>query len=85
MNLKKNQDFTDLRILELYEEATIDHEALQTVPLVERRGNWGQKFRSDNDGSIFVSAQFFRYQEVDEFIRENFQNREPFPKSGGNT
>ena len=62
LNLKKNQIFTDLRIIDLYEEATIDHEAPKTVPLAERRGNWVQKFRSDNDGSIFVSAQFFRYQ-----------------------
>jgi len=85
LNLKKNQVFTDLRIIDLYEEATIDHEAPKTVPLAERRGNWVQKFRSDNDGSIFVSAQFFRYQEVDEYIRENFQNGDPFQKNGGNT
>jgi hypothetical protein len=85
LKLKKNQVFTDLRLLDLYEEATIDHEAPLTVPLAERRGNWVQKFRSNIDGSIFVSAQFFRYQEVDEFIRENFQNGDPFPKNGGNT
>jgi len=84
LHLKKSQVFADLRILDLYEEATIDHEAPKTVPLGERRGNWVQKFRSDSDGSIFVSAQFFRYQEVEEFIKENFQNGEPFSKNGGN-
>ena len=83
LKLEKNQVFTDLRILDLYEEATIDHEAPYTVPLADRQGNWVQKFRSDNDGSIFVSSQFFRYQEVEEFIRENFQSGEPLPKNGG--
>ena len=84
LKLSKNQVFTDLRILDLYEEATIDHEAPHTVPLAERRGNWVQKFRSNNDGSIFVSSQFFRYQEVEEFIRENFEGGTPLPIIGGN-
>jgi hypothetical protein len=83
LNLKKNQVFSDLRIFDLYEEATIDHEAPKTVPLAERRGNWVQKFRSDIDGSIFVSSQFFRYQEVKEFIRDNFQSGNPLPKKNG--
>lgn len=83
LKLKKNQVFTDLRILDLYEEATMAHEVPHTVPLAECRGNWVQKFRSDNDGSIFVSSQFFRYQEVEEFIMENFAG-EPLPKNGGN-
>jgi hypothetical protein len=83
LKLKKNQIFTDLRILDLYEDATIDHEAPQTVPLAERRGNWVQKFRSHNDGTIFVSSQFFRYQEVEEFIRENFEHGSPLPENGG--
>jgi len=83
LTLKKNQVLTDLRILDLYEEATIDHEAPHSVPLAERRGNWVQKFRSDSDGSIFVSSQFFRYQEVEEFIRENFEGGKPLPQNGG--
>lgn len=73
LRLKKNQVLTDLRILDLYEEATIDKEGDQAIPLAERRGNWVQKFRSDSDAGLFVSAQFFRYQEVEEFITENFQ------------
>ncbi|NTU58611.1 MAG: DUF4062 domain-containing protein [Chlorobiaceae bacterium] len=83
LNLGKNRVFTDLRILDLYEEATIDHESPETVPLAERRGNWVQKFRSTDDGSLFVGAQFFRYQEVEEFIKENFANGAPLPKQGG--
>jgi hypothetical protein len=77
LKLRKNQVFADLRILDLYEEATVDHGAPHNVSLAERQGNWVQKFRSHNDGSIFVSAQFFRYQEVEEFIRENFASGDP--------
>lgn len=74
LKLKKNQMLTDLRVLDLYEEATFDHESPNEVPLAERHGNWVQKFRTDSDGATFVSSQFFRYQEVEEFIRESFFN-----------
>lgn len=83
LSLKKNQVLTDLRIIDLYEEATIDYESPEIVHLDERKGNWVQKFHSNDDGSIFVSSQFFRYQEVEEFIKENFQDGEPFQKNGG--
>ncbi len=83
LTLRTNQVFTDLRIIDLYEEATLDHESPQTVPLAERSGNWVQKFRSETDGSLFVIAQFFRYQEVEELIKENFANGSPFPKKRG--
>lgn len=73
LKLRKNQTLTDLRVLDLYEDATVDGEPPRSIPLSERKGNWVQKFRLDNDASIFVSAQFFRYQEVEKFIKENFQ------------
>ena len=57
----------DLRVLDLYEEAIVDE-----IPLSERDGNWVQKYRSVEDGSLFVASQFFRYQEVEQFIKENF-------------
>jgi hypothetical protein len=68
----------DLRVLDLYEEAIVDG-----VPLAERDGNWVQKFRSTGDGSLFVASQFFRYQEVEQFIKENFESGTPLPKKGG--
>ena len=83
LKLKKNPVFTDLRILDLYEEATIEYEGPAAIPLAERRGNWVQKFRSKNDGAIFISSQFFRYQEVEEFIRENFAGGQALWKEGG--
>lgn len=72
LKLKKSKVFEDLRILDLYEEAIVDG-----VPLADRFGNWVQKFRSIEDGSLFVTAQFSRYQEVERFIEENFRNLPP--------
>lgn len=71
LNLKKNQVFTDLRILDLYEEATL--EVPDGMPLGERQGNWVQKFGNMEDGSRFVTSQFSRYQEVEEFLQENMR------------
>jgi len=55
LKLKKRPVLDDLRVLDLYEEATIDH---RNVPLADRDGNWVQKFRSMEDGSLFVGSQF---------------------------
>lgn len=76
---KKSPLFDDLRILDLYEEAVVDNEPPDTIPLAERKGNWVQKFRTHEDGSLFVSAQFGRYREVEEFINENFKNTPILP------
>ena len=66
-SLKKNPVMDDLRVIDMYEEA------IQSCkPLAERPGNWVQKYQSNEDASLFVIAQFSRYQEVEEFIKENF-------------
>lgn len=75
---KKTPILDDLRVIDLYEDAIIDE-----LPLAERDGNWVQKFHSLEDGSLFVASQFFRYQEVEQFIKENFENGDPLPKKGG--
>jgi hypothetical protein len=82
LKIKKTPILDDLRVLDLYEDATID---IPEVSLDERAGNWVQKFRSTEDGSVFVVAQFFRYQEVEQFIKENFEGGSPLTKSGGET
>jgi hypothetical protein len=78
LRLKKSPILDDLRVLDMYEEAIVDG-----VPLAERQGNWVQKFHTTEDGLRFVAAQFFRYQEVEAFIRENFGNGSPLPSGGG--
>jgi hypothetical protein len=80
LKLRKTSILEDLRVVDLYEDATID---IPEVSLDERDGNWVQKFRSTEDGSLFVGAQFFRYQEVEQFIKENFKGGSPLPKHGG--
>jgi hypothetical protein len=80
MTLKKNPILDDLRVLDLYEEATIDAD---DIPLADRDGNWVQKFQNTEDGSLFVGSQFFRYQEVEKFIEENFASGSPLPPQVG--
>jgi hypothetical protein len=80
LSLKKKPILDDLRILDMYEEATIDAE---DIPLTDRDGNWVQKFQNTEDGSLFVGAQFFRYQEVEQFIKDNFATGKPMPPKRG--
>ena len=79
LKLKKSLILDDLRVLDLYEEAIVNG-----IPLEQRQGNWVQKFRTTDDGSLFVGAQFFRYQEVEQFIRENFEGGSPVLNKGDN-
>jgi len=81
LKIRKTPILDDLRVLDLYEDAIID---IPEMSLDERDGNWVQKFRSTEDGSLFAVAQFFRYQEVEQFIKENFpKDGSPLPKQGG--
>jgi len=79
LKLKSSRILDDLRVLDLYEEAIVNG-----IPLEQRQGNWVQKFRTTDDGSLFVGAQFFRYQEVEQFIRENFEGGSPVLNKGDN-
>ena len=70
LQLKENAfSISDLRIIDAYEEAI-----LQEEPLKERQGNWVQKFQTDSGALLFATAQFSRYQEVEEFIHENLSS-----------
>ena len=81
--LKKNNVLSDLRILDLYESTIVDHEAPNSLPLSERKGNWVQKFQTLQEGSLFITAQFSRYQEVEVFLRENFEIPVVIPEGVG--
>lgn len=59
----------DLRVIDMYEEAT-----LQDQRFLERKGNWVQKFHSAEDALLFASAQFHRYGEIENFLRDNLGN-----------
>jgi hypothetical protein len=79
LTLKKKPILDDLRVLDLYEDATIDQD---DIDLADRDGNWVQKFRNTEDGSLFVGSQFYRYQEVELFIEENFASGSPVRQGG---
>jgi len=70
LDLRKGaSSINDMRVIQMYEEATMEH-----LPLDDRQGNWVQKFDRDDDASLFVVVQFFRYQEVEKYLKENFKN-----------
>lgn len=70
LSLKKGaHSLTDLRVIDMYEEAILD-----TRPLGERHGNWVQEFGSNEEATLFISAQFSRVQEVERFLQENFSD-----------
>ena len=68
LRLAKNTVFTDLRVIDLYEDAIRDLEKPKSIPLEKRKGNWVQKYGGDLDSEQFVISQFVRYHEVEEFI-----------------
>ena len=81
LRLTKNPILDDLRVIDMYEEAIRSDLALE-----ERQGNWVQKFTNNAEAALFATAQFFRYQEVEQFIRENFVDAARFNrqvKKGG--
>lgn len=72
LRLKKGaKSITDLRVIDMYEDA-IRH----SEPLSERNGNWVQEFKANEDALLFAYAQFSRFQEVERFIQENLSDPE---------
>jgi hypothetical protein len=63
---KGANSITDMRVIDMYEEAIRLEE-----PLSERNGNWAQEFNADEDALRFATAQFSRFQEAERFIKEN--------------
>lgn len=74
LHLKRSDVLEDLRLIDMYEEATFDQ-----LPFEERKGNWVQKFHDRNEAGAYIINQFHRYQEVEAFVREHFASTPPFP------
>lgn len=70
LSLKKSLVIRDLRVIDMY-EAAIRHD----IQVQARTGNWVQKFVTPQDAQLFASAQFYRYQEVEDFIKTHLENR----------
>lgn len=70
LSLKKDcKVLNDLRVIDMYEDVIQDQ-----IPLKDRKGNWVQKYLSDDDVLLHAVSQFFRYQEVEDFIQRNIAN-----------
>ena len=61
----------DFRVLDMY-EAAIRHD-IQVIQ--DRKGNWVQKFSEPDDVKLFATAQFSRYGQVEQFLRDHFQDK----------
>lgn len=75
---KGSSSIGSLKVIDLYEDATMEH-----LPLDDRQGNWVQKFKSDLDASICLTAQFSSYQDVEDLLKQHFENAELVVKKFG--
>lgn len=57
----------DLRVIDMY-DAAIRHD-LRVYQ--DRKGNWVQKFVSEDDAMLFTVAQFYRQAQVEQFLKDN--------------
>ena len=72
-NLAKREQsvIDDFRVLDMYDAAIrYDLNVYQ-----DRKGNWVQKFTSADDARLFATAQFIRYKQVEQFLRETFEDQ----------
>lgn len=60
----------DFRVIDMY-DAAIRHDISVHK---DRKGNWVQKFSTPQDATLFATAQFERYRDVEQFLTENFLN-----------
>jgi hypothetical protein len=70
LDMTRKAVIDDLRVIDMY-EAAIRHE----VHIADRTGNWVQKYVSPDDALLYASAQFYRYQEVEQFLKEHLKNQ----------
>lgn len=74
LGLKKGaRSIEDLRVFDMYEDAIRTPE-MDGRLIEDRVGNWVQKFDRDDDASLFVLAQFSRYQDVKKHLKEHLEN-----------
>lgn len=62
----------DLRTIDMYEDAMIDFEGPNSVPLEERKGNWVQPYTNSKEINRFVVSQFSNCEEALGAIKGTF-------------
>lgn len=68
--IQQYKPILDLRTLDLFDDAS-----LTDLEYRDRKGHWVQKYNTIADAMLFATAQFSRYQEAEEFIREHFSDK----------
>jgi len=70
LTLKPSPVFQDLRAIDMYDLA-----ARHDVKLYrDRKGNWVQQFGSPEEAQLFAVSQFRRFQEAEQFVRDEFSD-----------
>jgi hypothetical protein len=79
--LRKREELLidDFRVIDMY-EAAIRHD-IQVYQ--DRKGNWVQKFLATDDVKLFATAQFSRYHQVEQFLREHFADTHAVQRAAG--
>ena len=55
----------NLRVIDMYEEVIQAEKKLR-----DRRGNWAQQYGAAQDAAVFVVAQFLRYPDAIQFVKD---------------
>ena len=71
LTLEDNDELCDLRIIDMYESCISSGTTYE-----EKVGDWVHTYASDDNALLFATSQFYRYQEVEAFIKEQFTNKE---------
>jgi hypothetical protein len=71
LKLRKGaQLITDLRVIDMYEAAT-----MEGVPIPERHDNWVQEYRSDSDVLLYVEEQFQQIEGMRKMLVESQERK----------
>jgi len=47
----------------------------------DKKGNWVQKFSRNPDAQLFVTAQFYRYDDVSRFLKDQLGDQDAVARS----
>lgn len=66
---------SDLRVFDMYEDALDKHEEEGRITV-----RWVQEYDRDSDALLFAASQFSRYQDAEQWIKDQFPNKVKSPR-----
>lgn len=66
---------SDLRVFDMYEDALDKHEEEGRITV-----RWVQEYDRDSDALLFATSQFSRYQDTEQWIKDQFPNKVKSPR-----